>query len=127
MSESARVSAILRALYGFFDRFMDAYAEGCVPQGAQLPYITYPLLAPEPLETESLRARVYYRSRRYAAIAAILDEMDAVIGAGLRIPTENGGGIWLYEDERFIEFDPGQRDADIKCATLSMKLAANTQ
>ena len=126
MSEQARATRVLRALHGFFNGFLDAYAEGCAPDGAALPYITYQMVVPEPLETAGCYARVWYRARGYGDIAGTLDAIGAAIGPGCRLEAQGGGAVWLYKAERFIQFMPVQGDGDLKCAYLSMRIAANT-
>ena len=125
MSETRNTTA-LRALHDFFGRFADAYAEGCVPDGAAFPCITYQPVVPDCLETVPFTARVWYRSRRYDAVAALLDAIDAAIGPGVKVPAGDGA-VWIYKAQRFAQFSPVREDPDLKCATLSLAVAANTR
>ncbi len=122
-----RATHILKALHGFFSRFADAWAEGCAPDDAQFPYITYPLTVPGELETVTFYARIWYRSRQYEAVAALADAIDAAIGPGCRVPTEGGGAIWIYKGDRFMQTAPVEKDPDLKCVYLSLALAANVR
>ena len=78
MSES-RTAHVLRALHGFFSGFMPAYAEGCAPDGAACPYITYQMVAPDALGEAGFSARVWFRARGYADIAAAVDAFNREI------------------------------------------------
>ena len=114
---------MLEALGTFFGSFLPAYAEGCAPDGAALPYITYELTVPDALEESPLIARVWYQGRGYLEIAAALDAIGAAIGPGACLPAA-GGTVWLYKEARFVQFMPVEGDDRVKCACLSMKLAA---
>ena len=126
MSEEMRATHILRALHSFFNRFADAWAEGCAPDDAVFPYITYAPTVPGELERVTFNARVWYRSRQYEAVAALVDAIDAAIGPGCRMPA-GGGAIWVYKGDRFMQLAPVREDPDLKCALLSLALAANTR
>ena len=121
-----RATHILKALHDFFNRFADAWPEGCAPDDAEFPYITYAPMAPGELDTVTFYARIWHRSREYGAVAALADAIDNAIGPGCRVPTENGGAIWIYKGERFAQLVPVREDPDLKCAYLSLALAANS-
>ena len=125
MSENARATEVMQALHVFFSRFADAWAEGCVPDDAAYPLITYPPTLPAALETVPSYARVWHRSRQYGDIAALVDAIDAAIGPGLRLPTAHGGAVWLYKGDKFMQFAPVRDDPDLKCAYLSLSIASN--
>lgn len=127
MSGDMRATHILKALHGFFSRFAAAWAEGCAPDEVEFPYITYAPTVPGELETVTLYARIWHRSREYEAVAALADAIDAAIGPGCRVPTEGGGAVWIYKGERFMQLMPVNGDPDLKCAYLSLAVAANTQ
>lgn len=124
MSETARATKVLEALNGFFNHFLNAWAEGCAPDDAALPYITYQLVVPDALETVAMSAWVWYRDRSYGDIAGVLDDIGAAIGPGCRMGVE-GGAVWLYRDDKFIQFLPAKGDGELKCARLSLRVAAN--
>ena len=117
------VTQALQALNDFFAGFLPAYGEGCAPDAAPLPYITYRLAVPAALSEMPFYARVWYRGRGYQEIAALLDRISAAIGLGCCLPTPEGV-LWLYRQEPFIQFLP-QADPYVKCAYLNMKLALN--
>ncbi len=121
------VMHVLRALQDFFGGFLPAYAEGCAPDGAEPPYITYRLVVPDALGEAAFYARLWYRGRGYQEIAAMADAIGAAIGPGCALPTEGGGTVWIYREERFAQFLPLDGDARLKCCYLSMKLIAVTE
>ena len=118
-----RVTQALQALNDFFSAFLPAYAEGCAPDAAALPYITYRLAVPATLGEMPFYARVWHRAPGYEAVAAVLDDISAAIGPGCCLPTESGD-LWLYKQDPFLQFLP-QPDPHLKCAYLNMKLSAN--
>lgn len=120
---AARVQAALKALNGFFSQFLPAYAEGCAPDGAALPYITYPLVVPDILGEATCTARVWYRADGYAAAAEVLDAIGAAIGPGRCLPAECGGALWIYRGSCFVQF-MFTGDARLKCACVNVKIAA---
>lgn len=125
MSATGRATQVVSALYDFFSGFgLDAYAEGSAPTGAAPPYITVQLIVPETLgETVGFYARVWYRSKLFETLDAKVDEIDAAIGPGAVVRTE-GGAIWIYKDDPFMQYMPFDGDDTLKCAYLRMKLSA---
>ena len=76
-----------RALYQFFSGFgIPAYGKNNVPNGAQLPYITYEVKEPEPLAKCLLHAWVWYRGTTMTNVLAKCDEIKATIGTGWSAP-----------------------------------------
>lgn len=122
----SRTADILKALHGFFSGFLPSYGEGYAPRGAALPYITYQMAVPDALGEAGFYARVWYGGRGYEAIAAMVDAIGGAIGPGCCLPTESGGAVWIYKDERFAQFMPMEGEPALKCAYLSMKLIAVT-
>ena len=123
MSDGHRATRVLGALNDFFSGFLPAYAEGCAPDAAALPYITYPLTVPEPLGEASFYVRVWFSGAGFGEAAAVVDAIDAAIGPGCCLPVE-GGAVWLYKEEGFARFVPSAADERVKCAYLGLKVAA---
>ena len=79
------------ALKIFFSGFgLPAYTENTVPEGVQLPYITYSYSEPEWNQKASLYAQVWDRSRSNSTIIRKADQITAEIGEGLKIPLDDG-------------------------------------
>ena len=87
-----------RALYEFFSGFgIPAYAENNVPDEAEKPYITYPIIETESLYSSPFYCRVWYRARDYGNL---LQKVDAILEAtsdGVRIECD-GGCVVLRPD-----------------------------
>lgn len=117
-----------KALYSFFSSFdIPAYVEYEVPDEAVLPYITYQLVSPQLMESMSLNARVWYRSKSFAGISAKVDEISAAIGDGVSIDTDDGGAVWLFKGRNFAQNMPMEGDDTLKCVYLSMTIHALTE
>ena len=110
-----------RALYSFFSGFgIPAYVENTVPDGAELPYITYELLKPDRLSQASFTARIWYRDTSFAAITAKADAIRRVIEGGHSIPTSDGA-LRIWPDNTFLQFQPPD-EPELKIAYLMMIL-----
>ena len=116
-----------RVLYEFFSGFgIPAYVQDTIPDDAQMPYITYELIEPEPLSYAMFHANVWYRDTSYTAVSAKCDEIKAAIGRGTSIPTGNGF-VALYRDKT-TPFAQAMSDPnpETKRMYLSMLIHANT-
>ena len=116
-----------RALYEFFSGFgIPAYVHDSVPDNAQMPYITYELIEPEPLSFSYLHASVWYRDTSYAAVSAKCDQIKAAIGWGTSIPT--GSGFIALFREKGTPFAQVLSDPnpETKRVLLTMRIMCNT-
>lgn len=116
-----------RALYEFFSGFgIPAYVQNTLPKNAQMPYITYELVEPEPLSYSYMHASVWYKGTNYDAALAKSDEVKAAIGWGTSIPCGNGF-IALYRETGTpfgqITSDP---NPETKRVLMSMRIMCNT-
>lgn len=111
------------ALYGFLSGFgIPAYSEYTVPDGAELPYIIFPLKEPEWDQPTTYSIRVYYRSQNSnRATLAKADEIAAAVGAGQILPCE-GGCLALYTDHPLIQELPPEDD--VRGALINLQLHA---
>lgn len=115
-----------KALYSFFSSFgLPAYVEDCVPDGAELPYITYQLVSPDWRDSALMYARVWYRSTSLVAINAKVDEISAAIGESKSIPTD-GGTVYLSRHSDFSKIMPMEGDNTLKCMLLNIVINAIT-
>ena len=63
------MTGFAQALQHFFEGFgLPVYAVDDVPDGAQLPYITYELVAPAPRARARMRAWIWHRAEGGAAL-----------------------------------------------------------
>lgn len=116
-----------RVLYEFFSGFdIPAYVQDTIPDNAQMPYITYELMEPEPLSYSLMHANVWYKDTSYNAVSAKCDEIKAAIGRGMTIPTGNGF-IALFRDNGTpfaqIMSDP---NPETKRIVLTFRIMCNT-
>jgi len=79
------------ALKSFFSGFgLPAYAVNTVPEGVQLPYITYSISVPEWNQKATMYAQVWDRSWSNTTIIRVADQITAAIRDGLKIDLEDG-------------------------------------
>lgn len=116
-----------RALYQFFSGFgLPAYVENAVPEGAELPYITYQLIEPDwRSEGTSLYARVWYKSTSYAPVAAKVDEIRAAVGEMVSITTETGA-VYIAPSTPYVQNMPMDDDT-IKAAYMLFTVFSQTR
>ena len=118
---------VATALYSFFSSFnIPAYAENTVPDGTQMPYITYRMVQPDWRSKTSMYARVWYRSTSFIEVATKVDEIRQALGEGISIKTDDGA-VYLWSDEIWCQFmSPEDADPTLKCAYLNFVMQANT-
>lgn len=114
-----------RALYGFFSQFLPAYLEYTVPDTATLPYITYQDIHPDWRGSSPLYARVWYRSTTLTDITAKVDEISAIVGEGISIPTEHGF-VMLTKGEPWAQYMPMEGDDTLRVFYLLFNVHALT-
>lgn len=108
-----------KALYQFYSGFgIPAYAENSVPEEAELPYITYPVVETEPLEQGTHYCQIWDRSTSNAGILGKADAIKQALGkTGVTLDCEGGGYVVLRPATPFaqvmIDADPSIRRAYI--------------
>lgn len=113
-----------KALYSFFSSFgLPAYVVGCVPDDAELPYITYQLREPDWRTETQIYCEVWYRSTSMVQINAKTDEIRQAIGECHSIPTESGA---LYLTDFTAEQFPMEGDDTLKRMYITMTMFAQT-
>lgn len=106
------------ALYSFFSGFgIPAYEENSVPNDAELPYITYQIEDPDWSETGSISASVWYKGDGFRELFTKVDEIKRKTEGGIRVPTGDGGCLYIFKDSPFAQVQPAERD-DVKVAYL---------
>jgi len=87
------------AMQAFFERFLPAYEETTVPQGAALPYLTYALVTDsfhaDGSGDTSISVSLWYSGTTWKPCNAMADKMSEALGFdGLVIPAADGY-VWL--------------------------------
>ena len=92
-----------QALYQFWSSFgLPAATIGTVPDGWNLPYITYSLVETEPTEPATCYAQVWYRDTANAAMLAKVDEIKNAIKTAAVLKC-NGGYVVLRPLSPFVQ------------------------
>lgn len=88
-----------KALQQFFEGFgLPVYAKDDVPDGAQLPYITYELVAPAPLARAKMRAWIWHRAEGRVEALGVLDDLESALSEGGVAIGYDGGCGYLNRD-----------------------------
>lgn len=95
------------AIQAFFERFLPAYEETTVPQGAALPYLTYALVTDsfhaDGSGDTSISVSLWYRGTTWKPCNAMAEKMSETLGFdGLVIPAADGY-IWLKRGTPFAQ------------------------
>lgn len=92
-----------RTLKTFFSSFsIPAYTVNNVPEGQQLPYITYPLYEPEWDEQGNYYVQVWWRKHDLTRLLQTADAIISAIGDGKKFE-QQGGYIVLYPSTPLIQ------------------------
>lgn len=91
------------ALNEFWNGFgLDAYDETTVPDGAQLPYITYSASVSDLDDAVILTASLWYRSNSWSEISQKAEEISEAIGGGMGVHYD-GGRLWVVKGSPFAQ------------------------
>lgn len=97
-----------QAIHAFWSGFgLTAYDENCVPDTAQLPYITYSLSYDVFGNQVSMVANIWYSSTSWVTITNKFHEISEYLGLEGIIRTTDNGYLWLKRGSPF-----GQRMGD---------------
>lgn len=93
------MTGFAQALQRFFAGFgLPVYAKDDVPDGAQLPYITYELVAPAPLARAKMRAWIWHRAEARVEALGVLDDIENALAEGGVAINYDGGCGYLNRD-----------------------------
>lgn len=82
---------------------LTAYDEQTVPDGAQMPYITYETVVGD-LDTQvALTGSLWYRSTSWQEITAKMEAIYADIGRGGKVVHYEGGILWVTRGSPFAQ------------------------
>lgn len=88
----------IQALHSFWNGFgLKAYDETSVPDGTQLPYITYEASSDDFDHTIAQTATLWYRSSSWAGITEKEMQIADFIGRGGRMIAYDDGAMWLQK------------------------------
>lgn len=86
----------IQTLHSFWSSFgLPAYDENSVPDGVQMPYITYEVASDNFKNDVNLTASLWYRSSSWAEITEKEQAIADFITRGGRMIAFNGGALWL--------------------------------
>lgn len=93
-----------RALYNFWSSFdLPAYDEQTIPDGAQMPYITYETATSDLFTQVALTASIWYRSNSWAAIAQKKEQINDELGLGGKTVPFEDGVLWIKRGTPFAQ------------------------
>lgn len=112
-----------KAIQKFWSKFgLPAYDEGVVPDGAQLPYLTYSAAVASFDESVSMTASLWYRSTSWAEISKKADEIDEAVGMGGMLVPYPGGAMWVTRGP--VTFAQRMTDPDNSIRRILLNLTA---
>lgn len=92
-----------QALQNFWESFgVPAYDELSVPDGAEMPYITYSVATSDLGNPTAMTANLWRRSSSWEAITLLKDQIAEYIGQG-RVIKIDGGYIWIVKGATFAQ------------------------
>lgn len=93
-----------QALYNFWASFgLPAYDEQTVPDGVQMPYITYETVTGDLFTQVALTASIWYRSSSWAAITQKMEQINDELGLGGKTIPFEGGILWIKRGTPFAQ------------------------
>lgn len=94
-----------QAIHKFWSSFnIPAYDENTVPDGAQMPYITYNVVTNKLGGATLLTASVWYRDSSWESISKKVDEIATKLAAtGYYSDKLTGGRMWMVQGTPFAQ------------------------
>lgn len=93
-----------QALYSFWSSFgLPAYDEQTVPDGVQMPYITYETAAGDLYQQVALTASIWYRSNSWSEITQKMENINDELGLGGKVVPFEGGALWIKRGSPFAQ------------------------
>lgn len=113
----------IQTLHSFWSGFgLPAYDESSVPDGAQLPYITYEVSSDNFGNSLSQSASLWYRSSSWAEITAKEQQIADYITRGGRMIAFDGGSLWLQKSNPWAQRMAEPSDDTIRRIVLSVNV-----
>ncbi len=93
-----------QAIHDFWKSFgLPAYDESDVPDGAELPYITYSVATSSLGNVVSMTASLWYYSNSWKDITLKKDEISEAIGIGGKVIDIDNGYVWIQRGSAFAQ------------------------
>lgn len=103
-----------QSIHDFWSRFsLTAYDENSVPDGAQMPYITYSVTTDSLEYVALLTGSLWYRSTSWEEISQKADEISQALKDGIVIELERGY-TYLYRGTPFAQRMGDEADDMVK-------------
>jgi len=113
----------IQALNAFWNGFkLKAYDETSVPDGAELPYITYEVSSDDFGGTLAQTASLWYRSSSWSEITAKEQEIADFITRGGRMIKYDQGAMWITKGTPWAQRMGDPSDELIRRIVLNIQL-----
>jgi len=89
--------------YSFFSSICPAYLQNTVPEGAQLPYLTYTLDNVDWETSNIIQVKIYTKEQGVANVINLADKLAKEIGEGISIE-KNGTYVYMRKGSPFLQF-----------------------
>ena len=100
-----------QAIHSFWSSFsLTAYDENSVPDGAQLPYITYSVSYDSFDNEVSLTASAWDQSYSWLRLTSVAKGIGEYLGSGGRIIKTDSGGVWIKRGDPFYQRTGTEKD-----------------
>ena len=113
----------MQALHAFWSSFgLPAYDETSVPDGAQLPYITYEVSSDDFGNIVPQVASLWYRSMSWIDITEKEMQISDFIGRGGRTLRYNGGAMWISKGSPWAQRMSDESDDMIRRIVMNIQV-----
>lgn len=113
----------IQTLHAFWSGFgLKAYDETSVPDGTELPYITYEAGDDDFGHPIALSASLWYRSSSWAGITEKEMQIADFIGRGGRMLAYDGGALWIQKASPWAQRMAEPSDDTIRRIVLNIQL-----
>lgn len=113
----------IQALHAFWGSFgLKAYDETSVPDGAELPYITYEVSSDDFGKSLAQTASLWYRSSSWADITAKEMQIADFIGRGGRMIAYTGGAMWIQKGQPWAQRMAEPSDDMVRRIVLNIEI-----
>lgn len=117
------MTAAIEALYDFFSGFgLPAYAEGFIPDDAELPYITFSTPQSGIDAKASQYVRVWYEGTDNSEPARKADAIIGAIGRGIMLTTDSGAVV-IWPESPLVQVQKAEdSDRDVCYAYINLSI-----